>query len=136
MFHPKSLLLLNSSGISLCIQENHQELFSWLSRSISLSQSTFQNQVPAPRQESRESPDLRVTRRWPTLHSICSFLAMFANYHQVGKNVQKSNVPGRTWLVQNLFLSIFTDFFSLSFHFGFDHYFSNFHVHIPVTCKF
>lgn len=40
--------------------------------------------------------------------------------------------PG--WCRASSFLSLLT--FFPSFHFGFDHYFSNFHVHIPVTCKF
>lgn len=40
--------------------------------------------------------------------------------------------PG--WCRASSLLSLLTFFFS--FHFGFDHYFSNFHTHIAVTCKF
>lgn len=115
MFHPKSLLLLNSSGISLCIQEKHQNS-NWLSRSnqstlVHFSESSAcctKTRIQSPLTSGSPGGGPPSTIFAPSWLCLLTFI-------RVGKNVQKSNVAGRTQLVQSLLLSIFTDFFSFLF---------------------
>lgn len=107
MFLPKSLLSLDSSLVNLCIQENVPKLFSWLSKSLwyapsPLSESStwcskasifFSRWTPLPIKWTQSSPV------WPTLHNVCSFLAVFAKLSQCWKktpvfmcDMQKSKV--------------------------------------------
>lgn len=90
MFHPKSLLSLDSSLINLCIQENHRTLQLAFKVPLSLPQPNFQTRVPAARREESSAPSrlswpikgTSSSPRWPTLPNICSSSATFANFHQ------------------------------------------------------
>lgn len=102
MFLPKSLLslLLNKP----MQPEKTLKLFSWLSKSpLVCPHSTFQNQAyTVPRQESPAQASLpqpikgtESSPTWPMLHRICSFLAMFANFHQDWKETSSFIVTSK-----------------------------------------
>ena len=95
------------------------ELFSWLSRSNQSSPAHFSESSACCTKTRIQSPLTSGSPGGgpPSTIFAPSWLCLLT-FIRVGKNVQKSNVPGRTWLVQSLFPSIFTDFF-LFFSFWF-----------------
>lgn len=120
MFHPKSLLSLDSSLINLCIQENHRTLQLAFKSPLVCPSPIFKIECPLHQEKNLrlhlDPPGLlkglHLPRGGPPSPIFAPSRLHALTFIRVGRNVQKSNVlAGRAWPVQSLLLSICTDFF-------------------------